>query len=116
MMHKARRFCVVAVDSAETLAEKLTQHDWCGCAGFKLGGLLFLNDSTSADGAQEYAVVVESTLIQVESITFGWMKQDDAQECIKRLIGNAGSCGDMHVRITNKIETPSEHGTCARCA
>lgn len=56
MMHKNRRWCVANVDSAEELADKLANYSWCCCCGFELDGILWLNDATGVDGAQEYAV------------------------------------------------------------
>jgi hypothetical protein len=76
MMHSKRRWSVVRVSSAEDLARILTETTWCCCCGFELAGYLFLNDATSADGAQEYAVVKRGAdgeaWRQVESITFSW--------------------------------------------
>lgn len=58
MMHKGRIYGEPAViGSAGELAEKLTQYDWTTCSAWKLGPLLFLNDATGGDGAQEYAVL-----------------------------------------------------------
>lgn len=63
MLHKNRRWCVTPVASAEELAEKLTEMTWCGCSGFRLGGYLWLNDATSPDGAQEFAVYAGSSVM-----------------------------------------------------
>jgi hypothetical protein len=38
MLHRSRCFVVVDVYTAEALAEKLTEHTWCVCIGFRLGG------------------------------------------------------------------------------
>jgi hypothetical protein len=35
----------------------LTETSWFCCTGFELDGYRYLNDSTSPDGAQEFAVV-----------------------------------------------------------
>src|SRR3954452_6168568 len=76
--HKARTWVVYPAESAEWLAENLIGHSWCSCAGWSLGGYLFLNDQTSEDGAFEVAVVKppaepDGVWWQVESITFGWL-------------------------------------------
>ena len=112
MLHKHRRFVVVDVATAEELAHKLTQYTWCGCNGFRLGELLFLNDSTSPDGAGEYAVVRQGR--QIESITFSWCDEPKALDYIRRLA--AGTLGADYGAITNVIETPAQHGTCHHCA
>jgi hypothetical protein len=113
MLHKNRRFVVVDVASPEELAEKLTQHTWCGCNGFRLGELLFLNDSTSPDGAQEYAVVRGGR--QIESITFSWCTVAEALGHVRQLLdGTLGE--DALGAVSNRIESPAQHGTCAHCA
>ena len=79
-MHENRVWCVSEVATAEELVRLLTETTWCCCTGFQIGSYLFLNDSTSPDGAQEYAVckrLDDGGLIQIESITFGWC--DEAQ-------------------------------------
>ena len=57
MLHSKRTWCIAPVSDAEELARKLTELTWTGCTAFELEGYLFLNDSTSLDGAQEYAVL-----------------------------------------------------------
>ena len=54
MIHHHRRFGVITVQSVGELVENLTEHTWTLCTGFSLPGLLFLSDSFSKDGAQEY--------------------------------------------------------------
>ena len=83
MMHSNRIWQVTPVDSAEELANRLTNQSWTLCTGFKLRGFLFLNDATCEDGAQEYAVVEKRhndnrDYRQVESITFSWCTEVDA--------------------------------------
>ena len=73
MFHDRRTWCVSPVETPEELAEKLTEHSWCICTGFEIQGYLFLNDATSEDGAQEYAVVRRPTkdgepFLQVEKM------------------------------------------------
>lgn len=75
MLHSDRVWCVGPVASAEELARKLTTTRWCCCQGLELEGYQFLNYATSADGAQEYAVLKRDGRngrpVQIESITFG---------------------------------------------
>ncbi len=92
MMHNRRVFRVVENHysaSPEALAKTLTEHDWCTCNGFRLGPLAFLNDSTSADGAQEYAVYDTRTGHQIESLTVSWMTAERLEACIRRLLSLA---------------------------
>lgn len=70
MINVKRIWGVVDIDTAEELAEKLTKCTWTLCSGFHYSGYLFLNDSFSEDGAQEYGIVKELTKKQVESVTF----------------------------------------------
>ena len=46
MLHTSRIWTIADVQTEEELAEKLTEHTWCTCSGFRLGGYLFLNDAT----------------------------------------------------------------------
>ncbi len=91
MMHAKRIWTLAPVASAEELAAKLTGFGWCLCSGFFVDGhedLLFLNDSTSEDGAQEYAAVRREAegCFQVESVTFGWMTRERALDVIRALL------------------------------
>src|SRR5258708_6207573 len=76
MMHK-RRWCRSVVESQELLASMLTERTWTLCSAFSVKGheeYVFVNDSTSEDGAAEFAPVKrlpDGTYVQVESITFG---------------------------------------------
>jgi hypothetical protein len=89
MIHHRRTFAITNVGTAEALAEKLSHHTWCGCNGFRLGPLLFLNDAFSADGAQEYAVWHEPRAVQIESVTASWMSEPALIGCIERLLARA---------------------------
>jgi hypothetical protein len=82
MLHARRAFLLAVVPTTAELAETLIETTCCLCAGFHLEGApdtLFLNDSLSEDGAQEYAVLrcLDGTWYQVESITFGWIDSLD---------------------------------------
>lgn len=88
MLHPSRTFHITDAESVDDLCEKLTQHTWTLCTGFRLRAegqtLLFLNDSTSEDGAQEYAVLAGDH--QVESITFGWCTPERAGELVRQVL------------------------------
>lgn len=136
-MHQHRSHQVVDVASVEELATKLTQFTWCGCNGFRLvrepplQPLLFLSDATSADGAQEYGVILEQAnyglaegriidlkdpgASQVESITFSWMTEEKALETLREYVkGDERPCRPWETPI--HIQRPEVHGRCALCA
>jgi hypothetical protein len=127
MMHSRRTFYVCPVETADELAEKLTAHTWALCTAFRLRDHLFLNDSTSEDGAQEYAVVhglarfagviagaVGGPAIQVESITFGWCDRAKALDSIRRTLdGEFDAAGRP---VTLRLETRDQHDRCGHCA
>ena len=79
MIHDYRTFRVKRYTDVDEMAKDLTGRTMTLCTGFEFDGLLYLNDSFSEDGAQEYAVVLpvgeeRKAGIQVESITFGWLR------------------------------------------
>lgn len=119
MMHDDRVWCVSAVESAEELARKLTEVTWCGCTAFELSGYLWLNDSTSPDGAQEFSVLrkcVGGTLVQIESITFSWCDYDSALRLIKATLAGEDDENDFRREVRPVLQTPEEHGLCHHCA
>lgn len=117
MLHSKRVWSVAPAESAEWLAEKLTQFTWCGCNGFSLGGYLFVNDATSGDGAQEYGVLRRQgeQYVQIESLTFSWMDEAKALEIIRRVL--AGEFDDERYGIVDpsRLQTLDEHGRCHLC-
>jgi|SRR3989344_1530496 len=115
MLHKMRHWSITSVASAEELATKLTKHRFALCTGFSLEGYLFLNDSTSEDGAQEYAVVKplpEGGHAQVKSITFGWRTRYQVLEMIRKAL--AGEY-DTELTFASFVELKSEPGRWCRC-
>lgn len=120
MFFETRRWCITSVASVEDLAEKLTQHTWCCCNGFALGGYWFLNDSTGPDRAQEYAVVKiagpSGKPMQVESLTISWCTYDQVLDYIRRSIAGEYDRASF-VRVVDPcIETHEQHGRCQHCA
>lgn len=120
--HSKRRWSIAAVGSAIELAEKLTSHTWTLCTGFRFAGLLFLNDSTSEDGAQEYAIIDDNeaeyegsqAAWQVESITFGWCDLAKALSIIEGLVARR-SLVDMGPLLLDRCEPADEHEPCELC-
>lgn len=75
MMHKTRTFSINKLDSFDELADQLLNYSFVLCQGFQVGEYLFLNDSSSEDGAQEFAVIHNG--FQVESLTVSWVKSKE---------------------------------------
>ena len=109
-MHERRRFAVTDVGSVGELAVFLTEHSWTLCTGFRLGALLFLNDSFSEDGAQEFAVVRGGR--QIESVTVSWQSRAEAHNTIASLVDGGGlDMGPCEPRIDE-----TESHWCPLCA
>lgn len=117
MLHEKRTWTVALIDTPEELARRLTQYTWTGCSGWKLPNskLVYLNDSTSGDGAQEYGVVIAETGEQVESVTFGWMTEERALETLRRFERETPSeaCGRVEPR---RYRHDAHSRTCHLCA
>ena len=58
---------------------------WVLCNGIRWEGLLILNDATSEDAIQEYAVIDEKSGAQVESLTVSWMKASGLAETLTEI-------------------------------
>jgi len=118
VIHNKRTYCVYNVDTPEQLTDKLKSHSWTCCAGFRLQGYLFLNDSFSEDGASEWAVFKEATGKQVESITFGWCDRANTLRYIRESI--AGMYDGWAERLDGgpmpKIEEAGNGHSCILCA
>lgn len=111
MLHKDRCWRITDAACVEQLAELLTERTWTLCTGFRLGGVLFLNDATGPDGAQEYAAVRESDSVQVESWTCSWMTAERCAELIREML----DCG-AQTQFASRV-TVSRHpqGACWAC-
>lgn len=90
MIHKDRAYSVRTAETADELAGLLSEMTWCGCNGFRLGDVLYLNDAFSPDGAQEYAVIeirgedaAAWAGMQFESITVSWMDREELLKSIE---------------------------------
>lgn len=113
MIHGDRAYAVKDVATAEELASLLSEMTWCGCNGFRLDDVLYLNDAFSPDGAQEYAVIEVTAEdgdgwdgIQFESITASWMDEPELLDTIRkyedpayraRMMGGAAMNVPLHV-------------------
>jgi hypothetical protein len=104
------KFHLVEVDSVGQLVDDVVRCTWTLCTGFLFEGLLFLNDSLSEDGAQEYAVVREGR--QIESITVSWLSRGEAHNTIDWLLRGGGEdCGPVSPTLE-----PAEDHHCSWCA
>ena len=118
MMHKTRVHSVGTVDTARHLAEKLTGTTWCLCTGFSLEGHpddLWLNDSTSEDGAGEYGIAKRTAdgFVQVESVTYSWMTNGEALKSIEAAL--AGEFDAQGWSVTIRLDEAPKH-RCHLCA
>ena len=118
MLHSKRIWSIAAAESAERLAEQLTQFTWCGCNGFRLGDYVFVNDATCADGAQEYGVLREEGdhLVQIESLTFSWMTGEEAATIIRRVLEGEFDDERYGTVAASRLQSPEQHGRCYLCA
>ena len=117
MMHKRRTWQVKDVGGPFDLAYMLTEQSWCCCQGFRQNGYLYLNDATSENGAQEYAVVRESDMRQVESITFSWIDEEAARRNIWAVTTGGVHQHNWESGITaEQLQSAEQHGRCPHCA
>ena len=123
MLHADRIWSASEVSSAEELARHLTETTWCCCQGFRIAGhprYVWLNDSTSADGAQEYAVcrlgLAKGDIRQIESITFGWCDYDKSLQFIHETLEGKDDNNEWARIVTATIQTAEEHVRCSHCA
>jgi hypothetical protein len=82
------------------------------------GIYLFLNDSTSADGAQEYVVAKrteDGRYFQLESVTFSWCSRDWALWFVRAVAGGEFDEGQFVREVFPKLE-PERNHACHLCA
>ncbi len=104
-------------DSPEQFARDLQGRTWTLCTGFQCGSYLFLNDSTSENGAQEIAVVVirDHDFLQIESGTFSWATPEQALNYVKTALSGAWDHNDFAKVVYPRLQRPAEHGRCPLC-
>lgn len=117
MFHSKRTWGPPArVETAEELAEKLTEHTWTLCTAFENAGYLYLNDATSGDGAGEFAVLKrlpDGTFLEVASITFSWCTREKALRYIQDVA--AGKFDEEGRPVRPRIDDTPGH-RCDFCA
>jgi len=101
-------------DQAHALAEKIRNIVWTPCTGFQIGNYLLLNDATSPDGAQEYAVIDKRTKTQVESLTISWMEISEIYDILIEFANDTFSHSQMYL---GEYYEPEKHGSggCEHC-
>lgn len=87
MMHSNRIWGEPVEVTLEEFIEKVSEHTWTNCTAFKVDEYVFVNDATSGDGAQEYAVLMRENdqWFQIESWTCSWMDDDTIRKCFAEL-------------------------------
>src|SRR5690554_121999 len=113
--HTDRHWGISTIQTATELASLLTEHSWTLCTGFRWNGYLFLNDATSEDGAQEFAVIREADMAQVESITASWMSRERMLDFLTTQLGATDfshSYGTVDRRRIHELKT---HHGCYFC-
>lgn len=108
----------------EMLSDLVHTKTWTLCTGWRVGDTLYLNDSTSENGAQEYAVlrvqpgvgclVVE----QFESVTFSWMTFEEIKDFIEQTWDSdieSGDYAELRKRFGEAIFVQDHHDTLPYC-
>ena len=119
MFHSKRTYRVIECNDVDELAKMLGESQ-CLCTGYKCQGVLFLNDSTSEDGAQEYAIVLprkDGLGLQVESVTYSWIEgQEKRVEDILDMIHYKDVPDEsvMQEPVVLRIDTAPKH-SCRYC-
>ncbi|MCA9076563.1 MAG: hypothetical protein KDA93_16180 [Planctomycetaceae bacterium] len=120
MLHTRRVWCVNLAVSAEELARQLIETTWCLCTGFELEGRLFLNDSTSENALNEFAIVKRHedgrSFLQVESITVSWCDLPQMLHYVQATLMGEYDISDFVHEVSPRLQTPEEHGRCPLCA
>ena len=118
MMHESRNWQVTVFEGTPSeFAHELSRITWTPCQGFKFGNLLYLNDATSPDGAQEYGVIRLSDNQQIESLTVSWMTPAELLKAVKGLSKSDYSGWQPfgpNDKLVNHLDYTANH-TCDHC-
>lgn len=120
MFFERRTYSIRPLSTPEELADQLTKYSHCLCNGFDLGGWLFLNDSTSEDGASEFAVLRTragegDVYVFFDSITVSWMNREQILDYLKNLhtLDDPTHTWIRNVRV--RTEHYKSHAPCRFC-
>ena len=111
MIHRNRRYQIQSCYDLADLVQRLTTSTWCGCQGFCWNGLLILNDSFSADGAQEYTIVKNGK--EIESLTVSWMTPDQLTATLEHLATDPDPVTYGTVAVVLESQALHRCGLCA---
>lgn len=111
MMHTRRNWAIADVTELDVLRKKLLEHSWTICTGFRMGNIVFLNDSTGECGAQEFGVFRDGA--QVDSWTVSWMTPESFDRAWDELASATGNYANLDELKTSDAR---DHGTCRGCA
>jgi hypothetical protein len=119
MWTNRRTFCVQDYATFPELATALLTHTSSTlCTGFSSQGLVLVNDSTSEDALQEYAVFDGRE--QIESLTTSWMDEARLVEVLTELRDKPGyDSPGRWVQVGSwdlTLQPPQEHPRCSSCA
>jgi len=119
MLHKSRVWHIQECASPEEIAGIITRFDsMVLCTAFRVGRVTLLNDSTSEDSLQEYALCLDN--IQVDSITTSWCKGDRLAEIIRNAIDGryegSKTYGEVDFGPSAKHGEGDPDGMCHLCA
>lgn len=101
--------------SPGALAKKLRVGSWTACTGFRCGKVLWLSDATGPEGAQEYAVVRESDLQQIESITVSWCRPERLLAYARRLYSGLTVASITEMGTIRREQIEAVHAPCCHC-
>jgi hypothetical protein len=124
MLHKTRQWSIHPKTLDEIVESFIHSDSWVLCNGlkFELNGkeYLLLNDSTSEDAIQEYALCrIEEALTshylvtQLDSLTITWARRD-GREALKELITKGTKYEDW--KSNHLVLTHEQGDTCPLCA
>ena len=88
MLHGKRAHNIKTYTDLVEMATAMKRCTWTLCTGFRFGNVLLLNDSTSEDALQEYAVALvepDGSGQFVESYTISWMEIDRLVKLVREL-------------------------------
>lgn len=110
MMHQNRSFSVND-STVDEFINWVKNHTMTLCSGFKIERLVFLNDSSSEDSLQEYAVIDTRSGKQIESITVSWIEADRLREMVQGYLNGSKGCDLGSV----KFKVHPKGGDCRHC-
>jgi hypothetical protein len=122
MMNSHRRFNITTIDDVDELVAKFSM-TWTRCTGFRIHGYLWLNDSFSEDGAQEYAVFKpvweggeQVGWDQIESITVSWCTPEKLRVYVYCCIQGQWDVSVWHTPSVVQLNLEEADHHCALCA